>query len=127
MTFPANDFTFSLASGTSLGEQIVIPSSEIDSSLNFTLSSTVFAGDNIVGIFSSGSMTVRAGDLFFDHDIELFSEVKVFEFEEDFDFEFRAFHGIDIHFVIQVGIIHFLLTHSIVQVLFVGVIQCLIG
>ena len=65
--------------------------------------------------------------MFFDHDIELFSEVKVFEFEEDFDFEFRAFHGIDIHFVVQVGIIHFLLTHSIVQVLFVGVIQGLIG
>ena len=58
MTFPADDFTFSLASGTSLSEQIVIASTEINSSLNFTLSATVLASDDIVGILSAGSMAV---------------------------------------------------------------------
>ncbi len=65
--------------------------------------------------------------MFFDHDIEFLSEVKVFEFEEDLDFEFGAFHGIDVHFMVQVGIVHFLLADSVIEILFAGVIECLVS
>lgn len=65
--------------------------------------------------------------MFLDHDVELFTKVEVFEFKKDFNFELGAFHGIDIHFVVQVRIVHFLFAHSVVEVLFARIVKCLVG
>lgn len=65
-------------------------------------------------------------DLFLYHDIELFSEIEIFQLKEDFDFKLRAFHAVDVHFVMKVGIVHFILSDSVIKILFVWFIQCLI-
>ena len=127
MAFPSNDFPFSLASRTSLGEQVVVPSSQIDSSLNSTLASALSAGYNVVGIFSTCTMTVGTGDLLLYHNVEFFSQIEIFEFQEYFDFEFGSFHGVYVHLMVKVGIVHFLFTDAIVKVLFGWLVKCFIG
>lgn len=59
MAFSSNDFSFSLTPGTGLGKQIIITSTKVDSSLDFTLSTTVSASDDIVRILGASSVAVR--------------------------------------------------------------------
>ena len=72
-------------------------------------------------------MAVWAGDLFLNHYVKLFAKIKIFKFEEDFDFKFGAFHSVNIHFVVQIRIVHFLFTDSVVKVFFPCVIKCLVS
>ena len=72
-------------------------------------------------------MTVWTSDLFLHHNIELFAEIEVFEFQKDFDFEFRTFHRINVHFVVKIRIVHFLFSHSVVEILSARVIKSLIS
>lgn len=122
VTFSSNNFTFSLASGTSLSEKIVISTSQINSSLDSSLTSTLSACYNIIRIFSTCSFTMRAGNLFFDHNIKLLSKIKIFEFQKNFNFKFRSFHSIYVHLMMKIGVVHFLFSNSVIKILFVGFI-----
>ena len=95
--------------------------------MDSSLTAAFFAGHNIIRILSSSTVTMWAGDLFLNHYIELFAKIEIFKFEENFDFEFRAFHGINVHFVIKIRIVHFLLSDPVVKVLFSRVVQCLVS
>ena len=64
VTLLANDLALSLAARTGLRVHVVVAPSEFDPSGNPALSSALLAGDDIVGILSSSSVTVGTGYLF---------------------------------------------------------------
>jgi hypothetical protein len=63
VAFSANDLTLALAARTGLCVHIVVSTSKFHSSRHSTLSSALFACHNVVGIFSSSAMAVRASYL----------------------------------------------------------------
>lgn len=127
MALPADDLTLALASGADLSVHVVIASSQFHSPRDPTLSIAFVAGDDIIRILGTGSLAVRTCYLFLHQNIELFAEIEIFELKEDLDLQFWAFELVEVEFVVDVGVVHLLDAHAIVQVFLVLVVQGLIG
>jgi len=64
MALSANNLSFSLTARTGLCVEVIISSSQLNSSGDSSLTSTFTAGYHVVGIFSSSSLAVRTCYLF---------------------------------------------------------------
>jgi hypothetical protein len=79
VAFSSNNLSLTLASWTGLSEQVIVSSTQIYSSLSSSLSTAFPALYNIIWVLSPSSVAMRTRDLFFDHNVKLFSKVKVFK------------------------------------------------
>jgi hypothetical protein len=127
VAFPANDFPFALAARADLSVEIVVAPPKFNSFGDATLASAFLACDYVIGVFCSSSLAVRTGYLFFYQHVKLFAEVEVFEFKEDFNFELWALELVEVELLVDIWIVHFLDTDSIVEVFFVLIVESLIG
>lgn len=127
MAPPANNGPLSLAPWTNLSKQVVVSSTKLDSSCDFSLSPTLIAIHYVVSIFSARSFTMRTSHLLLNHDIKLLAKIKVLEFQKDFDLELWPFKLVEVKFIVDIRIIHLLDTHTVIQILFTLVVQRLIS
>ena len=75
----SNDFSLALASGASLSEHVIVPSSKIDFPCNSAFSRTFLTFDNIMRIIGSGSLAMRTYHLLLDHRIQFLPQIEILE------------------------------------------------
>lgn len=127
VALPTNHFTLSLTSRTNLSIHIVISSSQFDSPCDSSLTIAFMACHNIVWIFSTSSFTMWACHLFFYQYIKLFPKIEVLKLQKDLYFQFWTFELVEIKLVIDIRIVHFFNTHTVIQILFILIVKSLIS
>lgn len=119
MALSANNFAFSLAPRTDACEDIVESISQFHSSINSALSITFLASHDIVRVLSTAALAVRTGNLLFDENGELFSQIEVFEWKVHLHSEFRPLEASEIELHFNILLIDFVLSEPVVQIFFV--------